>query len=182
MPGHEVEVARRPASSQTWAPVAAHQRQRRRPVVAHQRGVQRSVYVVVPTVMRHPFVQVHGRAVTAAPCVPTPASVKTSSSSDVRDPAVEDVRLRDAAAHGPQAGLHLGDHAAGQGRQQRLELGGREIVADDLGAGRPVGVQALDVGEDDELLGAQRDRERGGGGVGVDVVDLRRRRRRATLS
>ena len=38
--------------------------------------------------------------------------------------------------------------------------------------GRPVGVQALDVGEDDELLGAERDRERRGRGVGVDVVDL----------
>ena len=34
----------------------------------------------------------------------------------------------------------------------------------------PVGVEALDVGEHDELLGAERDGERGGGGVGVDVV------------
>ena len=43
---------------------------------------------------------------------------------------------------------------------------------------RPVGVEALDVGEDDELLGAERDGERGGRGVGVDVVDLRRPRPR----
>ena len=37
---------------------------------------------------------------------------------------------------------------------------------------RPVAVEALDVGEHQQLLGAQRDREGGGGGVGVDVVDL----------
>ena len=36
---------------------------------------------------------------------------------------------------------------------------------------RPVEVEALDVGEHEQLLGAERDRERRGGGVGVDVVD-----------
>ena len=37
---------------------------------------------------------------------------------------------------------------------------------------RPVAVEAADVGEHQQLLGAQRDGQRGGGGVGVDVVDL----------
>ena len=43
--------------------------------------------------------------------------------------------------------------------------------ADHLVAGRPVGVQALDVGEHHELLRTEGDGERRGGGVGVDVVD-----------
>ena len=45
-----------------------------------------------------------------------------------------------------------------------------------LVAVRPVGVEALDVGEDDELARAEGHGERGGGGVGVDVVARRRRR------
>ena len=36
----------------------------------------------------------------------------------------------------------------------------------------PVGVEALDVGEHDQLVGPQGDRERRRGGVGVDVVDV----------
>ena len=58
------------------------------------------------------------------------------------------------------------------------------MLADDVvraRLSRPVGVEALDVGEHDELLGAERDGERGRGGVGVDVVDLAVRRRAATL-
>ena len=43
-------------------------------------------------------------------------------------------------------------------------------LADDLGAVRPVGVEALDVGEHDQLLGAETDGDRGRRGVGVDVV------------
>ena len=35
----------------------------------------------------------------------------------------------------------------------------------------PVAVEPLDVGEDQQLLGPEGDRQRGGGGVGVDVVD-----------
>ncbi len=40
------------------------------------------------------------------------------------------------------------------------------------GTARPVRVQALDVGEHDELGGAERHGQRGGDGVRVDVVDL----------
>ena len=65
--------------------------------------------------------------------------------------------------------------------QQLLELVGRELLMTSSCSGcpGPVGVEALDVGEHDELLGAQRDRERGGRGVGVDVVDGSAARRRA---
>ena len=44
-------------------------------------------------------------------------------------------------------------------------------LADHVVGVRPVEVEALDVGEHEQLLGPERDRERGGRGVGVDVVD-----------
>ncbi len=68
--------------------------------------------------------------------------------------AVEHVCLRDAALHRAQAGLHLRRHPAGQRGQQLGELVGVDL-ADDLGAGGPVGVEPFDVGEHDQLLGAQ---------------------------
>ena len=78
-------------------------------------------------------------------------------------------------AYGAQAGLHLGDHARGQRRAASPPARRGEPVDDGrLGAvgGRPVGVEPVDVGEDDQLRGVERDRERAGGRVGVDVVDL----------
>ena len=101
--------------------------------------------------------------------VPTPSVVKISSSSACGTRPSSTWARGHAALDRAQAGLHLRHHAAGQRRQQSRQLVGVDL-ADDLGAGRPVGVQALDVGQHDELLGAERDRERGGGGVGVDVV------------
>ena len=47
----------------------------------------------------------------------------------------------------------------------------REVGEQRVGV-RPVGVEALDVGEDDQLVRLERDGQRRGGGVGVDVVDL----------
>ena len=92
----------------------------------------------------------------------------------MRHPPVEHVRLRDAAAHRAQAGLHLRRHPGGQLGQQHGQISGGDL-ADQL-AGRavrrPGRVEPLDVGEHDELLGAHRDRDRGGRGVGVDVVGL----------
>ena len=54
--------------------------------------------------------------------------------------------------------------------QHLLERLGADLL-DDVVAVRPVAEQALDVGEHEQLLGAQRDGEGGGRGVGVDVVD-----------
>src|SRR6202042_245585 len=88
----------------------------------------------------------------------------------VAEAAVEDVGARDAAFDGGQAGLHLRDHA---GRQRGQQLGqvDRVELADHLVRGGPVQVEALDVGQHDELGRAERHRQGGGGGVGVDVVD-----------
>ncbi len=83
---------------------------------------------------------------------------------------VDDGRALHPVAHRLQAGAHLGDHAAGQGREDLLQRLGADL-ADDLLGVRPVEVEALDVGEDEELLGTERGCQRGRGGVGVDVVD-----------
>jgi len=96
----------------------------------------------------------------------------------VREPAVQDVRLRHAAAHGAQARLHLGDHAAAQAGQQPFQAG-RGQLADNvlrLAAGvpvpRPVREQAGHIGQEHELGRAERHGKRAGGGIGVDVVHL----------
>ena len=147
--------------------LAADQRDDRRAVVAHQGGVPAGL----------PLLRA-GHAGTTI--VPIPVVGEQLEQQAVRHPAVEHVGARHAAADRPQAGLHLRDHAAGQAGQQRLEGVGADR-ADDLGPlwsasggtlARPVGVQALDVGEDHQLLRADRDGERGGGRVGVDVVEL----------
>src|SRR5690606_16033167 len=75
------------------------------------------------------------------------------------------------AAHGPQARLHLRHHPGLEVGQHEAELAGGD-AADDGGAVGPRAVQALDVGEDDELAGAERDGDGGRGGVGVDVEHL----------
>jgi hypothetical protein len=100
----------------------------------------------------------------------------------VRQPPVEHVRLRHAAARRCQAGLHLGDHPAAQPGQHRLKLGRGQLL-DHLagplcrrlprrGIARPVGVEPGHIGEQDQLCGAERDRDGGGRCVGVHVVDL----------
>lgn len=89
----------------------------------------------------------------------------------MRDPPVDHPGRAHAAADGVQAALHLGDHAAGQLGQQLLQLADRQ-PADDLVAVGPVRVEALDVREDHQRLGAQRGGERRGRRVGVDVVHV----------
>ena len=97
----------------------------------------------------------------------------------VRLPAVEDVGLGDAAADGPHARPDLGDHAAvdravGQhGARARRSWRRDRRVAGSC-AVRP---DAVDVGQIDELVGAERLGDGAGGGVGVDVVGLARWRR-----
>ena len=92
---------------------------------------------------------------------------------DVGHAAVEDVGRADAAVDGVQAGVDLGDHAAAEGAVVDEPLQGRPADATDEAAGvGDVGQQALDVGEVDELLGAERLGDRAGHRVGVDVVGL----------
>ncbi|BCB74326.1 hypothetical protein Pflav_007360 [Phytohabitans flavus] len=87
----------------------------------------------------------------------------------MRHPPVDDVRGRHAALDRPQARFHLGHHAGLQPRQQRREVE-RGDLPDEARRVRPVGVEAGDVGEHDELAGAEGHRESGRGGVGVEVV------------
>ena len=87
------------------------------------------------------------------------------------DPAVDDARGVDPVAHGEQTALHLGDHAAGELGQQLLQLRGRQFT-DHLVAVGPVLVQALDVGEDHQGLGAQRSRKCRSRRISIDVVDM----------
>lgn len=89
----------------------------------------------------------------------------------VLHPPVQHPRGADAGADRAQAALHLGQHAAGQAGQYGLQLADREL-ADHVVGVRPVGVEALDVGEHHQHLRAERGGQRGGRGVGVDVVDV----------
>ena len=83
--------------------------------------------------------------------------------------AVDDGGAGYAALDGLEAGGHLRHHPAGQARHQLGQRLGRDL-ADDVVAVGPVAVEPLDVGEHEQLLGAEGDRERGGRGVGVHVV------------
>ena len=85
--------------------------------------------------------------------------------------AVDDRGARYPAGDGLVAGPHLGDHARVEGRQHLAERLGADLLDQVVGVA-VVAVEALDVGEDQQLLGSQRDREGRGGGVRVDVVDL----------
>ena len=147
------------------------------PYVGHHRGA--------PTVEhRRGAASLGEGAHDAAPgttCVPMPSSVKTSSSSACGTRPSSTCAFGDSAAHRSQAGLHLGDHARATGSAAAPPARRRVICAIDLVAARPVAVEALDVGEHDELLGAQRDGQRRRRGVGVDVVDLLPSAPRATL-
>ena len=104
--------------------------------------------------------------------VPTPASVNSSTSSacGVR-PSMMCALLtppRTARTHACAFGIIPVDRPRGD---QRLELVG---VARPRGSSRQLGRARSpgDVGEEDELLGAERLGDRSGDGVGVDVVGL----------
>ena len=92
---------------------------------------------------------------------------------DVCDPPVEDVGAAHSVAHRLDAARDLRDHAAGDRAvgDQRVELVGGGL-ADQRRRVVDVAAQTFDVGEVDELLGAERLGDRAGHGVGVDVVRL----------
>ena len=95
----------------------------------------------------------------------------------VGDAAVDDVGRLGAAADRVDAGLQLRPHPAVEPRQRLLDLahrGARDQRALVVGVGEP----ALDVGEEDRLVGAERGRDLAGRLVGVDVVGLAARGRR----
>ena len=110
--------------------------------------------------------------------VPTPSSVKISSSTACGTRPSMTVARGDAALRRPAGRRSIfGHHARWPGvGSSSASASGRDL-ADHVVAVGPVAVEALDVGEHEQLLGAQRDGQRGGGGVGVDVVDRGRRRR-----
>src|SRR5215472_12315770 len=88
----------------------------------------------------------------------------------VAQPAVDDVRLLDAVVERLEAALDLGDHAlgddaAGDELARALVVEGRHHAAGLV-------MDAVDVGQQDELLGAQRFGDLAGDQVGVDVEGL----------
>ena len=91
----------------------------------------------------------------------------------MRDPSVEDVRPAHAVADRMRAARDLGDHPAGDRAvgDQRVEFVGGGL-ADQARRVGDVAAEAFDVGQVDELLGAERLGDRAGDGVGVDVVRL----------
>ena len=127
------------------------------------RSISSKAWVVV-MVVRSPFGRDHR---------PDAGVGEDLEQQHVGDAAVEDVGAADAVAHGLDAAGDLRDHPAGDRAvgDQRLELvGGR--LADQAGRVVDVAAQALDVGEVDELLGAERLGDGAGDDVGVDVVGL----------
>ena len=103
--------------------------------------------------------------------VPTPCGVKISSSMRVRHAAVEDDRGLDAALDRLEAGLELGDHAAGDGAvgDQRADLRWRS------GRGSAGLVLSSTPGtsvSSEQARRADRAGDGAGRGVGVDVVGL----------
>ena len=91
--------------------------------------------------------------------VPTPSLVNSSRSTACGSRPSTTVARGDAVLHGLEAGAHLRDHARGERRQDLRERLGADLADHVLGV-RPVEVEALDVGEHQQLLGAERDRER----------------------
>src|SRR4051794_8800546 len=89
----------------------------------------------------------------------------------VRDAAVDDVRERHAAVDGLQAGRELGPHPARDVLQRTGDLV-RAGLGDDAGRVGGVAQPALDVGEEHDLVGAQRAGDGAGRLVGVDVVGV----------
>ena len=87
--------------------------------------------------------------------------------------AVEDVGPSDAALDGVDAGADLRDHPLPDlaGVEECGEAGHVDPGDDGVRVG-DVAVDAVDVGEVDELLGGERLGDSAGGGVGVHVVGL----------
>ena len=91
--------------------------------------------------------------------VPMPSVVNTSSSSECGWRPSMTCACGTPRLDGAHAGLELGDHAG-------VDLGSSSSASDDRQAReqrvgvRPAGVEALDVGEDDQLVRAEGDRER----------------------
>ena len=101
--------------------------------------------------------------------VPTPSSVKSSSRTACGSrPSTTVARGTPPCTAWRQAPI-FGTMPGGQRRHQLGQRLGADL-ADHVVAVGPVAVEALDVGEHQQLLGAQRHREGGRGGVGVDVV------------
>ncbi len=103
--------------------------------------------------------------------VPMPASVKISSRIECgRRPSMT-AALGTPPLDRLEAGRHLGDHAALQVRKQADELGGADDRHQRFPVG-PVAVETLDIGEHDQLGGAERHGERSRGRVGVHIERL----------
>ena len=91
----------------------------------------------------------------------------------MRHPPVDDVGRGHSALDRAHARLELGDHPGVDAGEQapgpaHVETGEQRVPVG------PVGIDALDVGEDDELVGSERDREGRRRRVGVDVEHLAR--------
>ena len=104
--------------------------------------------------------------------VPMPASVNSSSRRECGDAAVDDVRRRDPAVDRVDAGLELRAHAALELLERRARPRSALAWRDQALRVRRVAQPARDVGQEDQLVGAQRARDRAGGLVGVDVVGV----------
>jgi hypothetical protein len=89
----------------------------------------------------------------------------------VRLAPVDDVRGGHAVLHALHAGRQLGPHAAGHASEPGAHLGGGGLP-DPARLVRRILEPRRNVGQEDRLVGAHRDRDRGGRLVGVDVVRL----------
>ena len=89
----------------------------------------------------------------------------------MRHASVDDVGERDAAVDRLQARRQLGPHAAGDRSQRRLDLVGAGL-GDDAGRVVRVAQPAGHVGQEHDLVGAERRGHRAGGLVGIDVVGV----------
>ena len=88
----------------------------------------------------------------------------------VGNPAVNDVRLVDAARKGPEAGVHLGEHAP---LDDARGLEAVNVVPVQGAHQSALLVQdSRHIGQEDEFLGPDGARDGAGRRVGVDVVDL----------
>ena len=154
-PGEEVEVLLALGVPEQGA-LAADELDRRAPVGPHQVALLEGLEVG----------EVHGVTI-----VPMPASVKSSSSSEcgLRPSMMwaDWAPPRIASTQAPSLG-RMPPSIAGS-RSSTSATVAREISEPGVGG---IGEPALDVGEEDRLVGAERGGDLAGGLVGVDVVGL----------